>query len=39
MLASMIPRGMADWIAEDLGNARAERVGDGNAVIPGKVKG
>jgi hypothetical protein len=39
MLTPMIPRGMADWIAEELGNARAERLGDGNAVIPGKVKG
>jgi hypothetical protein len=37
-LAPMITRGIADWIAEGLGNARAERVGGGNAVIRGKMK-
>ena len=38
MLVSMITRGIVDWIAEELGNSRAERVGGGNAVIRGKVK-
>lgn len=38
ILAPMITRGIADWIAEELGNARAERVGGGNAVIRGKMK-